>query len=162
MNREMKIELLQSSNFSPVKDGKLTTFDCGKMMKDELVCSILIEYDGNKPNYNIYYGIKVVALNAKSNNDQDILSIIEHSWCKINEKLEKAFNDYWDNEYVVRRNINNYNEEEIAPFLNKEGEEFTVWPFWISLDDTHFINEAKNGVKLIIETLLSEGFCYYK
>lgn len=155
-----KIGLLPIGNVIPVKgkNGELIIYNYGKMAKGGLQCSVLIEYDGNKKNYNIYYGLKIVC-NAKNSNDNDALSIVKTSWAPVIDELKTAFDAYWNDNYITPRNIKNYNIENSSLF-NKECQNFTVWPFWISLSDSSFIDEAERGVKVIIETLLSFGFEY--
>lgn len=145
-----KVDFLKIVSQMPsyVERNKVHTYDYGKMtktMEDNTIieCSVLIEFDENRPSFGIYYGCKV-QLNSNLN-----ATTIDSQWESIIEQIKTDFGKHWNNSSKADSRILSCDHEDKAHY----------WPFWIRLNDDEDIFEAVRGVQIIIQSLLSQKFC---
>lgn len=113
------------------------------LKKNNTILSVVIEYDGSKPEYGIYYGIRTKEGNLISN---EILDVVKSDY----------YRKYWKN-----RNPTDSIDSVKNVFLPDNGEiseDGTYWPFWIRLEEKYNIDEAFVGAKVIIESLVQQKF----
>lgn len=125
-----------------VSDGLREWFGLN-LKNDNIALSVVIEYDGGKPEYGIYYGLRTPKGNSVSN---AILDTVKSDYC-IN---------YWKN-----RNLTDSIDCVKTIFLPDDGEtseDGTYWPFWIRLEEKYDIDEAFAGIKVILDSLIQQGF----
>lgn len=104
--------------------------------------SVGIEYDGGKPEYGIYYGLRTQKANSVFN---EILDTVKSDYCK----------NYWKN-----RNPTDSIDRIKDVFLPDNGEiseDGTYWPFWIRLEEKCDIDEA-SGIKVILDSFIQQDF----
>lgn len=113
------------------------------LKNNSITLSVVIEYDGGKPEYGIYYGLRTQKGNSISN---VILDVVKSDYC-IN---------YWKS-----RNPTDSIDCIKNVFLPDDGEiseDDTYWPFWIRLEEKYDIDEAFAGIKIIFDSLIRQGF----
>lgn len=113
------------------------------LKSDSIALSVVIEYDGGKPEYGIYYGLRTQKGNSVSN---AILDAVKSDYCK----------NYWES-----RNPTDSIDCIKNVFLPDDGEiseDGTYWPFWIRLEEKYDIDEAFAGIKVILDSFIRQGF----
>lgn len=113
------------------------------LKNDSIALSVVIEYDGGKPGYGIYYGIRL----KKANSIPDkILDTVKLDYLK----------NYWSGRNPT--DAINCVKNVFLPDNGETSEDGTYWTFWIRLEEKYDIDEAFVGIKVILDSLIQQGF----
>ena len=105
---------------------------------------VLVECDGNRPYFGIYYGIRL-------HHGAEEIPLTHLSQIK-----EDFLSQYWLPSHIGKTKI-----EGERIFLEGEvgnSEDGTYWQFWIRLEDSQDVSYAINGVRVISDTLKRLGY----
>lgn len=128
----------------------LSDISCGLKMCHGLTLSntklslcLAIEFDKQRPEFGIYYGIRT--------NKSIVLS---------DDVLNKLKQDYF-NKYWRYRNPGSDMADMYNVFLPDDGdisEDGTYWPFWIRLEEKYDLSEAIKGISAILYSFLQWNY----